>query len=116
MIKRLSLCCLVLLATSGHAQEVLITPSFVVTIIGCGEGVISCVDAKYVGVSRKTGSALTLTGKTLHTMAADGVTPNRFLGYEFRNSGTVYRVMQEGHLEVKQGQKVLVSEQGKWAP
>ena len=98
------------------AQEVLVTPGFVVTIIGCGDGVVSCEDAKYVGVSRKTGQVLTLKGKTLHTMAADGVTPNRFLGYEFRNGQTVYRVTLDGELEVKQGGRALVNEKGKWAP
>lgn len=98
------------------AQEVLVTPGFAVTIIGCGEGVVSCDDARYVGVSRKDGRSLTLKGKTVHTMAADGVTPARFLGYEFRNGNAIYRVTEDGHLEVKQGSKTLVSEKGSWVP
>jgi len=32
------------------------------------------------------------------------------------NGKTVYRVTQDGELEVKQGAKTLVSEKGKWAP
>jgi hypothetical protein len=97
-----------------HAQEVLLTPSFTVTIVGCPEGVVSCDDVKYVGVSKKTGNTLQLKGKTLHTMAADGVTPSRFIGWQFRNGKTVYTVTDEGALEVKQGTKTLVSEQGRW--
>ena len=96
------------------AQEVLITPSFAVIIIGCGEGVISCEDATYVGVSRKTGNTLKLKGKTVHSMMADGVTPNLLLGYEFRNGSTVYTVSDDV-LVVKQAGKVVVSEKGKWA-
>lgn len=99
---------------SVGAQEVLITPSYAVTIIGCGEGVIACDDAKYIGVSRKTGATLQLKGSTQHTKTPDG-TPNRFLGYEFRSGKTVYTVSMEGLLIVKQGGKTLVSEQGKWA-
>ena len=72
-------------------------------------------DARYIGVSRKSGKVLTLKGRTLHTLGADGVTPSRFLGYEFRNGNTVYRVSQEGVLDVRQGEKVVVSEKGKWA-
>jgi hypothetical protein len=33
----------------------------------------------------KTGQSIRLTGKTIHTTNAPGVTPGRFLGYEFRN-------------------------------
>ena len=105
------------LAAAGatHAQEVLVTPGYAVTIIGCAEGVVSCDNARYIGVSRKSGKVQTLKGRTLHTTAADGVTPSRFLGYEFRSGSMVYRVSQEGVLDVRQGEKVLVSEKGQWA-
>lgn len=114
MRKFLMLCALVA-GGAATAQEVLVTPSYAVTVIGCKEGVVSCDDARYIGVSRKSGKVLTLKGRTLHTTAADGVTPSRFLGYEFRNGSTVYRVSEEGVLDVRQGEKVVVSERGKWA-
>ena len=108
---------LVLLALCGasHAQSVLVTPNYTVTIIGCGDGVVSCDTVKYVGVSRKSGASVSLRGQTMHTMAADGVTPARFIGYEFRSGTTIYRVSEaDATLEVKQGSKQLVLEKGKW--
>jgi hypothetical protein len=101
-------------ATTVQAQEVLVTPSFTVTITGCAEGEVSCDNVRYTGVSRKNGSRVRLTGKTLHTMGADGVTPARFLGWQFRNGRAVYTVTEGGLLEVNQGKKTLVSEQGEW--
>ncbi|MES2412600.1 MAG: hypothetical protein V4614_02280 [Pseudomonadota bacterium] len=47
-------------------------------------------------------------------LGADGVTPARFLGWEFRNGRTIYTVTEDGLLEVRQGKRVLVSEQGQW--
>ena len=105
---------LMLLAAAAQANEVLITPSFTVTIVGCAEGNVSCDNVKYTGVSRKTGAAIRLTGKTLHTMGADGVTPSRFIGYQFRNGKTVYIVTDDGQLQVRQGQKLVFSEKGQW--
>ncbi len=115
MRKLMSTLCALLAAGAVQAQEVLVTPNYAVTVIGCKEGSVSCDDARYIGVSRKSGKVLTLKGRTLHTLGADGVTPSRFLGYEFRNGNTVYRVSQEGVLDVRQGEKVVVSEKGKWA-
>lgn len=100
--------------SSTLSAQVLITPSFNVTIIGCDEGVVACDDVRYVGVSRKTGNVLALKGRTRHTLGADGVTPSRFLGYEFRSGNTTYSVSDDGALEVRRGSTVLVSEQGKW--
>jgi len=113
-MRKILLTALMLVAASVHAQEVLLTPSFTVTIVGCAEGNVSCDDVKYTGVSRKTGAAIKLKGKTLHTMGADGVTPSRFLGYEFRNGKTLYTVTEGGVLEVRRGAKMLFSEQGEW--
>ncbi|MES2191017.1 MAG: hypothetical protein V4454_12895 [Pseudomonadota bacterium] len=113
-MRKILLTGLMLVAAGVHAQEVLLTPSFTVTIVGCAEGNVACDDVKYTGVSRKTGATLRLTGKTLHTMGADGVTPGRFLGYRFRNGATLYTVTEGGVLEVRQGAKTLFSEQGEW--
>jgi len=98
-----------------HAcADTLRTPSFVIDIQGCEEGVVSCDDVVYTGTSKRTGKSIKLRGKTLHTVCADGVTPCRFLGYEFRKGGVYYRVLEDGRLLVTQGKKVLVEEAGEW--
>jgi hypothetical protein len=115
-MRKILLTALWLAASSAQAQapEVLVTPSFTVTIVGCAEGNVSCDDVRYTGVSKKSGSRIRLRGRTVHTMGADGVTPARFLGYRFRNGKTVYTVTEGGLLEVSQGKKTLMSEQGEW--
>lgn len=101
-------------ACAVHA-ETLVTPSFSIDIrVNCAEGNVTCDNVRYVGTSRKSGKVISLRGKTLHRMCADGVTPCRFLGYEFRSGGVRYLVLEDGGLIVSQGGKVLVQEQGEW--
>lgn len=98
-----------------HAcADTLTTPSFVIDIRGCEEGVVSCDNVVYTGTSKKTGKSIRLHGRTLHTLCADGVTPCRFLGYEFRKGDVYYRVLEDGRLLVMQGKKILVDETGEW--
>jgi hypothetical protein len=114
MIRLLILPALLFCAASSWAST-LTTPSFTVNIKAqCAEGNVTCDKVSYVGISKKTGKSIILRGKTVHSMCADGVTPCRFLGYEFRNGGTYYRVSEDGNLLVTQGKKVLVSEKGRW--
>lgn len=80
----------------------------------CTEGNVTCDDVSYWGKSRKSGKSIKLQGRTKHSMCADGVTPCAFQGYEFRNRGTYFRVLQGGELLVMQGDKVLVEEKGEW--
>jgi hypothetical protein len=95
--------------------DTLETPSYKITIESrCPEGYVTCDDVKYVGVSKKTGKSITLIGKTVHAVGADGVTPAHFLGYEFKNGSTTYFVSDDGEISVKQGQKILVQETGVW--
>jgi hypothetical protein len=90
------------------------TPSFKITVdVRCPEGEVTCDDVKYVGVSKKTGESLTLTGKTAHHLDADG-TPTRFLGYIFKNDGVTYFLSEEGKLRITRGGKVLLKESGTW--
>lgn len=94
--------------------ETLTTPSFEITIRGnCAEGNVSCDDVAYLGVSRKTGKSLALKGRTIHTTCRDQA-PCRFLGYEFVSGRTIYRVMEDGTLEVRRDNKILVHEKGSW--
>lgn len=105
------LCCLF---APALLADTLNTPSFTVTIeVKCEEGNVTCDDVGYLGVSKKTGSSISLKGKTIHTKCKDG-SPCRFLGYEFRSGNTFYRVLEEGRLEVSRDNKVLVDETGDW--
>lgn len=93
----------------------LTTPSFVIEITeNCGEGNIGCDNVSYVGTSKKSGNRIQLRGKTVHALCADGVTPCRFLGYEFKRGAVFYSVSEEGQLTVTQGKKILVQESGSW--
>jgi len=77
------------------------------------EGVVNCIDASYLGVSKKTGRRLALNGDDAHSVGAEGA-PGHFLGWSFRNGKTIYFVSEDGELEVTRGKKVLVQEKGVW--
>ena len=105
------------LASGGlaGAAETLDTPSFTVTIdVRCAEGNVTCDDGGYLGTSKKSGKAIRLTGRTRHSICADGVTPCRFLGYEFKNGATTYFLSEGGELIVERRGKQLLREQGEW--
>jgi hypothetical protein len=114
---------LLVVASSVSAKGVvvgeLVTDNYHVTITDhCGEGSVTCNHVTYLGVNRKSGNPIQLTGATMHTMCADGKTPCRFLGYQFKNGDVTYYVMEEGVLRVVKGskhkEKVLLEEQGEW--
>ncbi len=106
---------MVLLDGPAALAETLQTPNFRVTITSrCPEGTVTCEDVAYVGRDRRTGASIQLTGRTVHTTCADGVTPCRFVGYEFRNGDYRYIVTAAGELQVYRGQALLLQEQGSW--
>jgi len=98
------------------AASTLTTQNYIVEITqNCAEGHVTCDDVTYHGVSKKTGAAITLKGTTKHSICADGVTPCRFLGYEFKNGDITYLVLESGLLQVVRGEdEVLVEETGEW--
>ena len=100
----------------ANAADTLTTENYVVTISqNCEEGNVTCDDVTYHGVSKKTGKAITLKGTTIHTKCADGETPCRFLGYEFKNGDITYVVLESGLLQVIKGKsKILLEEKGEW--
>lgn len=101
----------------GVSAQTLLTPGYRVTIEPrCPEGEVACIEVGYHGVSRRSGLGITLDGRALHTRCADGVTPCRFIGWEFRNGDTVYRVSESGELLVTRGERVLVHQRGRWQP
>lgn len=93
----------------------LTTQAYKITVdVRCPEGYVSCDNVRYTGVNRASGKSITLTGKTVHATAQDGVTPSRFLGYRFDNGNTTYFVSEDGELRVTRGPKLLVQERGVW--
>ncbi|MBJ7311068.1 hypothetical protein ACFOLJ_16910 [Rugamonas sp. CCM 8940] len=104
-----------LLAAAPARAETLETPSYTIVIKShCVEGSVGCDNVGYTGTSKKSGKAIRLSGKTLHTTCADGVTPCRFIGYEFKNGAVSYTVTDGGDLIVKSGRKVVLQEHGEW--
>ncbi|MBK1713127.1 hypothetical protein [Rubrivivax gelatinosus] len=104
-------------AVVGVPAQTLLTPGYRVSVEPrCVEGEVACADVEYVGRSRRSGRSIRLDGRALHTQCADGVTPCRFLGWEFHNGDTVYRVFEAGELVVTRGDTVLLREQGRWLP
>ncbi len=93
--------------------ETLKTKNYKVTITrNCLEGNVTCNNVTYLGKNLKTGQSIRLKGKTIHSVGADGVTPSRFLGYEFRNNNFVYRVTADNQLLVFNGKKLILQESG----
>jgi hypothetical protein len=105
-----------ILYSQTSLAETLTTNNYVVTITkNCEEGNVTCDDITYRGISKQTGEAITLKGSTKHTKCADGMTPCKFIGYEFKNGNITYLVLESGLLQVFQGEsEVLLEEQGKW--
>ena len=106
---------IVLLSTTVARADTLKTRSFKVEIKrNCPEGNVSCNNVSYKGTDLRTGKSLRLTGKTMNALCADGVTPCRFLGYQFQNGNYRYIVSEAGTLQVYQGKKPLLQETGTW--
>ncbi|MEZ5457525.1 MAG: hypothetical protein R3F04_15700 [Lysobacteraceae bacterium] len=107
-------CALCALMASPLPASTLQTANFTITIESqCAEGEVSCDEVRYLGRSKRTGASISLLGRTLHSACKDG-SPCQFQGYEFRSSTVVYRVFEDGLLEVSDGDRVLVNERGEW--
>ncbi|MES2017435.1 MAG: hypothetical protein V4484_13160 [Pseudomonadota bacterium] len=115
MTSMIRLALLLLFLASQASASTLTTPTFVIEVtVNCAEGNVPCGDVTYVGTSKKTGNSITLRGKSTHSLCADRITPCQFLGYEFWNGKTYYRVLKDGRLQVTQGAQVLLDEEGTW--
>lgn len=107
-------------ADTAYPTLTLITDSHEIRIVvRCSEGEVSCDRVSYHGIDTRTGKSIRLTGSTLHTTFADGVTPCRFLGYRFRGGNIVYSVLEDsdgetGTLVLSRDGKVLPQERGVW--
>ncbi|WP_186435237.1 hypothetical protein [Rheinheimera sediminis] len=106
---------LFLYSASGVAHQ-LDTPNYKVEIQQlCPEGEVRCPQVIYRGTSKVSGASIELTGTAWHSLCADGITPCRFLGYQFNNGRIRYLVHESGVLQViGSSGKVLLEEQGVW--
>lgn len=106
---------LLVLSSFTFAQQ-LDTPNYTVSIEQlCPEGEVQCQNVLYKGTSKVSGASIELTGSAWHQLCADGVTPCRFLGYQFKNGRIRYLVHESGLLQVVSSSgKVLLQEQGVW--
>ena len=97
------------------SQQILRTKNFKITIrSNCIEGSVSCNQVFYEGININTGDRIQLKGKNIYTTCADGITPCRFLGYEFLNGDYRYFVQNDGLLLVYQGENLILQEEGTW--
>ncbi|MDJ0845241.1 hypothetical protein [Crocosphaera sp.] len=80
----------------------------------CREGAVTCHHVSYEGININTGDRIQLAGKTIHITCPDGVTPCRFLGYQFVNGDYTYIVRSDGSLLVYQANNLILREEGNW--
>jgi len=107
---------LLFLISAFSAAQQLDTPNYKVEIKPlCPEGEVQCQNVVYIGTSKVSGARIELKGSAWHSLCADGVTPCRFLGYQFNNGRIRYLVHESGLLQViGSSGKVLLEEQGVW--
>lgn len=93
------------------------TDSYLVEITGCEEGNVSCNDLIYQAVNKENQESITIQkGRTVSTLCEDGLTPCRFVGYEFTNKGYTYFIFDTGELVVTSPEgQILLEEQGIWS-
>ncbi len=93
----------------------LVTQDYIVTISqNCVEGDVDCDNVTYYGVNTNTGASLDLQGRTVHAPCTDGITPCRFMGYEFFNGAYRYFVAQNGTLQIFQNGQRILEQSGYW--
>jgi hypothetical protein len=100
------------LSSPAHAE--IRTKNFSINIqVNCEEGNVTCNNVTYIGRNLRTGKTIRLKGKTIHSYAADGITPGQFQGYEFRNKEYKYFVTADNKLLIFQNGKRIAIEQGR---
>ncbi|MEP0177853.1 MAG: hypothetical protein ABJH28_10890 [Paraglaciecola sp.] len=96
--------------------ESLITQSYEIAVKWkCGEGFVSCENIEFSVKNKTGGMTNTYTGKSSHSVCADGVTPCKFQGYEFKVGNLNYSLYMRGLLEVlNNNDELVLSEKGEW--
>lgn len=97
-------------ANDGAATRLLSTSKFTIAIRNnCGKFTTPCDSLLYTGVRNSDNSTISLQGKTVQG------SNNRVVGAEFISGKVTYLVTYNPpQLIVQQGEKVLVSQSGKW--
>lgn len=107
---------LLLIASPFSSSETFITKNFTIEIHSmCEEGNVTCDEIQFTLSVKGFESKKIVTGKTIHTRCADGVTPCAFQGYLFVTNDAKYFLYHSGVLEVVDKQdNPLLLEQGEW--
>jgi hemolysin activation/secretion protein len=104
-----------LLGAAVAQSQTLETPNYVVEITcQSKEYEVGCSHVTYKGTNKKSGQSISLSGKQLMKLCADGVTPCHSLGYEFNSGNTRYVVTEGGELIVSKNNSIILDEKGVW--
>ena len=103
----------------GRELGTLVTGGYEVTLrTECAEGEVSCERIYADALALEDNQTRALSGSTLHTLCADGVSPCRFLGYQLSDDTYDYRVLENGQLHIQRcdefGCESIYNEQGQW--
>lgn len=76
------------------------------------EGCVSCNNYLLELYEVKSKTITLAKGKAMHTLGNDGVTPSRFLGYEFQKGVFIYKLLDysDNLFEIYKGKKLIYSE------
>jgi len=99
----------------GHAAEFVSPAARATVTVNCPEGEVSCDDVDLELLRIPAGEVIHARGRTLHTLCRDGVTPCRFLGYEFIDGDTRIRLYESGVITIEGGDGGdILRETGEW--
>ncbi|WP_152542817.1 hypothetical protein [Erwinia mallotivora] len=102
-------------SANAESTEVFDGERFIITITEhCPEGFVSCENVTFVSKNKKTGSGITLKGKTVNINCPATCD---FRGYEFKNGLYTYSLLTNDfagwNLNVFKGNKLLSTDTGK---
>lgn len=110
----LSICCLApRIALSGE----FVTQHYKLIIItNCKAENVTCDDIDLTAINRDSEIIIFQTkGRTRHSRSANGITPGRFLGYEFKIENMTYFLTEDDTLLIKADKSdIVIKEKGEW--
>ena len=94
----------------------LATPNAKATVtVNCPEGYVTCSDVDLILTQTLSGDIIRAHGHTVHTKCKDGISPCRFLGYEFESGDIRIRLWVSGVISIaKKGEGIIFYERGQW--
>ena len=100
------------------SAETFETPRFTfVTEFLCPEGVVVCDNIRIEVTVKDSNEVFLVRGSTWHTLAEDGITPKKWLGYRFRKSGNDWYLDRFHGLRIVDAEGLeLLSEKGDYSP